>query len=395
MKKRLIISIFAVILIIGASTFLFFGLKNKKSITTVAFYNLPDEAVSTIRDVINGTTEIKYKFIELTEAEMLQGKTKFDMLFAYNDANTKELMEKAFEIPDAVQARTPTTIKTSSFFQDKSGSFKAMPVAIDIFETNFLKTAFTKYEIPQPETFEDLIKFGRTSKFYYSVPFVTAGQEDINVNSLLSLLVASRGGYSGYCNVINQISKLSDFDQVYDIKIGGDADTDVTISSLLDVIKSWQNAGYLANEWIYLSTKQVANLIDDNRIDLCFMNLSECRNINVPNIYYYNNVELESESSNKNVRIQPVIVGLSFKNTEETRIALNRVSQEKNQEFISLKTKLGPAMLRGTSCDVQADDARYIAASTEGGPVPDLGTAALKTQEQRHLLAETIRNYFN
>lgn len=393
--KKIFIPIISAIVLVGAAVCTFFVVKNNQKSTTIAFYNLPQEISDALKEVITGTTEIDYKFIELSESELIEKKKKYNILFAYNDINTKLLMENAVEIPNSIIERTPSTIKSSSFFQDNSGTVKAMPVAIDIFQTNFLRTAFTKYEIPEPETFGDLIKFGRTSKFYYSVPFVTAGHEDINVNSLLSLLVASYGGYEGYCNVINKISNLSDFEQLYEIKIGGNADKDLTIASLLNIIKDWQTAGYLANEWTNLTTKQVVSLIDDNRIDLCFMNLSECRNITVPNIYYYNNVELQSETGIKNVRVQPVIVGLAFENTEAVRIALNRVSQEKNQEFISLKTKLGPAMLRGTSCDVQADDARYIAASTEGGPVPDLGTAALKTQEQRHLLAEIIRNYFN
>lgn len=396
MKKRIFI-VGGIILSIAivCTTFFLFKFSKKSRITTIGFYNLPETYSNAIQDIIRGETKNNYKFIEINESDFLSEKIgeKLDILVGFNDANMQDLKNIAVELPKDVISRIPTTIKNSDFYMDND-EIKIFPIAIDLFETELLKTAVSRYEIPVPETVWDITKFGRTSKYYYSIPFVIAGAEDINMNSLLSILVASFGGKTGYYNVIKQLKNTTDFSLIYDYRIGGDAADDVTIGSLLNIIKDWQDKSYLSAGWTNHTPKQVESLIDDNRVSLCFMNLSEHRTKRTPNIVYYSLYDFPNESAKINVSVQPVVVGISFTNKEETRLAFNRLSQEKAQEVLSLKTKIGPAMLRGTSCDIQADDARYIAASTEGGPVPDLGTAALKTQEQRHLLAEAIRNYF-
>lgn len=399
MKKRnLFICISAVILagaliagiIIGTSV------NKRKKTTVVGFYDLPEEYVEAIKETIIGNTQGNYKFIELTEKDLESPKLskKIDMFAGFNDANTWALKDKSIPLSNGIKERIPSTFKNSRYYTNKDGDMVILPIAVDVFETAMLRTPITLHKIPQPKTIDDYGNFAHTALNYYAVPFIIAGEKDINVNSLISLFVQSYGGRDGYNNVVNKLSNITDFSTINDIEIGGDAADDITIGTIISILKDWQNKNYLPGEWKILTEEQTCNFIEDNRTTVCFMNLSEHRNKPSPNIEYYNVVDFPIETAKKNVSIQPVVVMLSLNNTEATRIALNRLTTTEAQTFISLKTRLGPAMLKGVSCDIQADDARYFATSTEGGAVPDIGTAAFKTKEQRHKLAEAIRNNF-
>lgn len=391
MKKRnLFLAIGSIILVglITAGLFTVKVIKNKK-ITKVAFYDLPETSIEVIKEILTKDTKVEYIFQNITEKEYLSKNLnkKYQMIFCYNDANTKILANSAIQIPENVKSRMPSTIKTSKFFTDENSNTKIMPVAIDYFAPSYLETTNRLYEIPLPETFVDIGKFAHTSKYYYSVPLLIAGEVDENINSLFTLMVQSYGGKEAYFNMLEQIKNTDDFSKIYDYKIGGLADDNITVSYLLDILKDWQQNNYFAFNWTTMPLAQTDMMIEDNHVALSFMTLSEHRTKPLPNAKYYKKLNLACD-------VQPVIVGMGFNDSEAVRIAMNRLSLPDSQELISFKTRLGPSMLQGTSYDIQADDARFFAAATETGPVPDLGTAALKTKEQRSLLAQAIRNYF-
>lgn len=368
---------------------------SKNKITTVGFYDLPETYSAVIQDIITKNTDSKFQFVQLEEKDFISNNLPktVDMVFCYNDANVQNLKEWAVELPKDVKNRIPQTIRNSEFYNFKK-ELRVFPVAIDQFETSILKTTVSRYEIPVPETVKELGDFGHTAKFYYPIPFIIAAEEDININSLLTLLVEAYGGKEGYKNVVSKLQEIKDFSDLYNIKIGGDAADDVTIATVLDVIKEWEKEYIFSPNWKNMTLKQAANLIVDNRVALSFMNLSEHRTKPMPYITYFSSLPFPAQTAKTRVSLQPVVTGMAFKNSEATRIIMNRISLPEAQEEISLQTKIGPAMLQGTSCDIQADDARYLSAITEGGPVPDLGTAAFATKEKRHLLAEAVRNYF-
>lgn len=389
-KKNLFITIGSIILV-GLITISLITIKSnsKNKITKIGFYNLPENCIQVIQEILTSNSTINYSFKTINEKEFLSKNLhkKYQMVFCYNDANTKILANSAIEIPENVKSRMPSTIKTSQFYTDENKNTKIMPIAIDYFAASYLETTDRVYKIPVPETFEEIGNFAHTSKYYYSVPLLIAGEVDDNINSLFTLMVQSYGGKEAYFNMLEQIKNTDDFSKIYDYKIGGLADDNITVSYLLDILKDWQKNNYFAFNWTTMPLAQTDMIIEDNHVALSFMTLSEHRTKPLPNAKYYKKLNLACD-------VQPVIVGMGFKDSEAVRIAMNRLSLPDSQELISFKTRLGPSMLQGTSYDIQADDARFFAAATETGPVPDLGTAALKTKEQRSLLAQAIRNYF-
>lgn len=391
MKRRNLIIIIGAIFVAGLAAGITVTLTSvRKSKTTyVAFYDIPDEACQVITKVITKDSNEKFVFKTLTQKEYLSKRLskKYQLLFCYNDANTKELAQKAITIPPYVQERTPSTLRSSALYTYNDET-KIMPVAIDIFEAAYLETTSWKYQIPVPQNFEELGDFAHTSKFYYNVPLLIAGEVDQNINSLFTMFVQAYGGKEAYFSMIDKLKNTEDFKNIYGYKVGGLAGGKTSVADLLDKIKGWQEKEYFAYNWATMPLSQTDIMIEDNRVALSFMNLSEHRTKPMPNAKYYKMLELPCG-------VQPVIVGLGFKDSETVHLSMNKLSLPENQELISFETRLGPSMRQGTSYDIQADDARYYAAATESGPVPDLGTAALKTKEQRALLAQAIRDYFN
>lgn len=394
MKKKILIITSSIVCgcILAGALITGLCISSAKKTTVVGFYNLPEEYVSAIENQISKMEIKKLKFKNLTEDEFLSSKSTKNnsIIFAYNDLNTKTMADDAVPLNKDILTRMPSTIKNSAYFQNSKKQVTTMPVLMDNFETSVLRTTRTKYGIQWPETFNELQTFGKKAKQYYPAPLIISGELDINILSLFTEMVIAFGGQTGYEAVKNQLQKSESFEELLNTQV-----TDqLTVKAMLNELKELQKNGYIIPSWTTLKERDTYVLIDDNRTGAIFMNLSENRRKTMPNIHYYEILTFPVETEYKELSVQPVVVGLSFKNTQNCQKILTVLSTEEVQTDLSMETQLGPAMLRGGSFDIQADEARYLAASTRGGPVPDLGTAAYRKVEQRHALAENIRKWF-
>lgn len=385
-------SVFLIALAITTSIFI-----EQAKYTTIAFYNVPETVEEAIKPIISQDLSM-VQFKDLTETEYLAPKLnkKVQMIIAYNDATIQELSKKALNLPKAIKEKYPNSIKKSDYYTDRN-QMVVQPILLDQFEAVVLRNAINKSEIQIPETFTQLGNFGRAAKWYYPLPIIITGAEDINVNSFITLMVNAFGGKAGYDNVAKQLKEIAkttdDFYELLDINIGGDADSELTVRSLLNILKEWQNDNYFDAEWYIRNEKNTSKFIENAISALMFMNMTEHRNKPNPNIRYYIPMEIPVETAANSVSVQPAIVSLTFKNNEKTKIIQNRLAQTQNQETLSNITKLAPTILAGEAYDSLATNARFVAASTFGGPVPDLATISLSTEAERHAFAETIRNY--
>lgn len=393
-NKRIFVICVAFLLAIAAGI-IFAISKSHNKPAVIGFYDFDAEYAGSFKKLLETDSSFKYEFKSLSEKEVLSKNItkKINILISPNSAITQRLAYAAIPLSDSILARIPQTIKNSELYKYNEQTV-IMPLAIDQFETSILSTTYKRYKMKVPQTVNEISDFAGFSKVHYETPIGIAGGEDININSLFSLLVDSYGGKDSYFNMVQQLKTTVNFDDFYEYKIGGNADPELKVKDLLNIIKGWQENRYMPDNWKQATAQNNANLIDDNRVTLNFMNLSEHRSKPFPNIAYFETIEFPSETKAAHVSVQPVITAMAFKNTEAIRIGLNRLSTEKNQGTVSLITKLGPATLTGTACDKQADDARFFAATTEGGPVPDLGSLAFEKQADRRALAQAIRNWF-
>lgn len=365
--------------------------------TTIGFYNVPQEVQESLMPIVSHDLSM-IQFKELTEEEYNAPKLnkRVQVLIAYNDATTQELTKKALNIPKNIKERYPNSIKKSIYYTDRN-QMVIQPVLLDQFEAVVLRNAINRSEIQLPEKFSQIGNFGRASKWYYPLPITISGAEDINLNSFVTVMINAYGGKDGYKNVVNQLKEISknteDYTEFLDCKIGGDADENLTIRDLLNIIRQWQAENYIDAQWYERNSKNTSKFIDSAVTAMMFMNVSEHRTKPFPNIRYYNQIEIPVETATSSVSVQPAIVAMTFKNNEKTKAIQNRLSQTQNQEALSESTKFAPTILAGEAYDSLTTNARFIAASTEGGPVPDLATMALKTESERHAFSEMLRNY--
>jgi len=365
--------------------------------TTIAFYNVPNEVKETIMPLASKDLSM-IQFKDLTEADYTNPKLnkRVQMVIAYNDATTQELSKKAIHVSKEIKERYPNSIKNSEYFVNHK-QMDIQPVLLDQFEAIVLRNALSRPEIQAPETFQHIGNFGKAAKWYYPLPIIISGAEDINVNSFVTLMINAYGGKAGYQNVAKQIQEIAktteDFSEILDIQIGGDADPELKLRDLINKLKDWQSENYIDAEW-YIRTPQSTSKFIDNAVSaLAFMNISEHRTKPNPNIRYYMQMEVPPQTAKTQVSVQPTIVALTFKNNEKTRAIQNRLSLTMNQELLSESTRLAPTILAGEAYDSLTTNARFMAASIQGGPVPDIATISLKTAEERHQFAEAIRQY--
>lgn len=369
---------------------------SKNKTTTVAFYDIPESYIQAYKDIISKDNTNQIKFIIFSEEQIKKTSAtkKADLIITYNGAVAEKLAPKAITISDNLASRYPRTILSSPLY-NLNNELKIFPINFDIFENMVLKTAVDHYDLPLPSTISQIEDFAKAAMDIYPIPIIFSGADDQVLNSFFTQLVESFGGAEGYTALLNQLKGQNDFEDFYNYKITGSPEGPVTVSTILDLIKYWEDKDYISQKWRTTTKANTAQLIEDNRVTMTMMNLSEHRDVESDNLNYYEKIIFPTVSGDfDNLHsIQPAVVAMIFKNTEATRIIANRLTLPDNQETLSLVTKLGPATLQGTSCDRQADDARFFAASFPAGPAPDLATMAFCDKARQHEMAEMIRGY--
>lgn len=397
MKKKIVF--FAVgigIVLVALAVTLTLLISNRSKTVTCGFYDVPEEYQKPIKTLVEECGIKSIKFTQLSEKDVSSPKLgeKLDILFAFNDANTSVYADHAVPLTKKVAERIPGAMRNSSYFANSEGVPVVMPVVLDNFETSVLTTVYIKHNIAWPSSLEDLNEYCLRAKNYYPAPIIISGELDVNVLSYFTEMVISFGGKEAYESIKKQLADCDDFMNLPEFVLPDDQGNMIRLKEVFEFFKDLQRKGYVISNWNRLSQKASNDLIDDNRISAILMNLSENRTKTMPNMYYYSVSIFPVKTQFKELSVQPVLGAVAFKKSEAARNILEKLSTPESQELLSVETRLGPAMLQGTPCDMQADDARYIAASTQYGPVPDLGTAALKTKEERHQLAEAIRAIF-
>ena len=398
-KKRftLLIVGLAVVVIAGLTT-LFITKKMNSETTYIGFYDIPEKYYNAYEEVITKDNNGKIKLVTLTDKDINSNNItkKIDLLITYNGYVTQSLIGKAKALPSDIISRFSRTINSSPLFTDDNIQ-KIFPITLDLFETLLLTTAVNHYDLPVPSIIEEINDFGLKAQEIYPIPIVVSGGDDFTLNCLFTQLVDAFGGIDGYYNVAEQMKEDPSLDDFYNYVVTTDSSTgeNITVSTLLDYIKMWEDKSILSKTWRTTLPSSTAQLIEDNRTTMALMTLSEHRNVASNNLNYYEPLLFPSyEGNNSNrVSIQPCVVGMVFRDTPQTKIITSRLTTSDNQELLSLQTQMGPTTLQGTSFDRQADDCRFFAASFPGGPVPDLATLVFSDKEMMHQMAELIRNY--
>ena len=406
-KKRILFSVFgAVMLLIGLGAVLYTQTIGKR--TTVGFYGIDPQYQDAFRNLTADSEAFSdIRWIELSDEEAFSPKIRrnVDLLVSWNGYLTDKLALNALSLPGEIRARYPRSIQISPNFsfipdgrqreEDEGREFRVMPVLLNHYEAAYFEVFLRRTGLSRPRTLGDLEGFARASREWAESPMIAAGADDQNLFLMISLLAESVGGAEGYLQLIDDLRNQNDFDHSLEIPIKGKAPEGTTFGSILDLIKGWQREGLLLPEWYEADERLVTVFMEDNHAAAVFMSLEEHRRKPFLTIKYFQAAPFPPQKGVKEATVEPAVSVLCFEETDLTGPLLDLFSSEKGQEQLSAATRLGPSALKGAAFDIQADDARYYAAASSGGPVPDLGRAVFLREKERAEMAGQIREYLS
>ena len=265
-KKRftLLIVGLAIVVIAGLTT-LFITKKMSSETTYIGFYDIPEKYYNAYEEVITKDNNGKIKLVTLTDKDINSNNItkKIDLLITYNGYVTQSLIGKAIALPSDIVSRFPRTINSSPLFTDDSVQ-KIFPITLDLFETLLLTTAVNHYDLPVPSIIEEIYDFGLKAQEIYPIPIVVSGGDDFTLNCLFTQLVDAFGGIDGYYNVAEQMKDDPSLGNFYNYVVTTDSSTgeDITVSTLLDYIKVWEDKSILSKTWRTTLPSSTAQLIE-------------------------------------------------------------------------------------------------------------------------------------
>lgn len=336
------------------------------------------------------------QFVMLTDDDVADRKLteKVDVLITQTGALTTSLMEKAAPESAEIAARFPRAVQSSPYFT-LDGSFVVMPLFLDHFETAYYTSVQKELELTIPVSLTEYAEYAERSKEAVTYPIIAPGADDTVLFAQISALAESVAGADGYNQLVDSLSEIAQkglsFVRTLDLPLKGDAPDGLVFGDLLELFRSWRNEGLILGNWFETKEKSVRVFMEDYHTSVVQMLLSQHRRMPYPMIKYYTVTQFPTDTSETRALIAPSVSYMHFNDTIATAPFAAALSSADEQDFLSMKTMLAPATLRGQSFDMQADDVRFWSASCPGGPVPDLGHAAFASSERRAEFAAWLR----
>lgn len=336
------------------------------------------------------------EFITLTDDDAADPKLtkKIDVLITQTGALTTSLMTNAAAESAEIAARFPRTTQSSPYFS-LDGQFVVMPLFLDHFESAYYTTLQKKVELSLPLYLSEYAEYAERLKEHITYPIIASGADDTVLFSMVSAVAESVTGASGYQELVARLAEIArkgaSFEGVLDLPLTGDAPEGLVFGDILRVFRDWRDEGLILGNWYETAEGTIRAFMEDYQSGIIQMMLSQHRRMPSPMIKYYESMQFPTDTSRDRALIAPSVSYMYFNETIATSAFADALSTADNQEYLSIQTHLAPATLRGQSFDMQADDVRYFAATSAGGPVPELGRAAFASAERRAAFASWLR----
>ncbi len=336
------------------------------------------------------------KFITLTDDEAADPKLtkKIDVLITQTGALTTSLMTNAAAESAEIAARFPRTTQSSPYFS-LDGQLVVMPLFLDHFESAYYTIVMDKLAASIPYSLTDFAGYADQLRQEITYPIISSGADDSVLFAFVSAIVEAAAGADGYRQFVEELSAIAQkglsFDRVLELPLEGDAPEGLVFGDILRVFNEWRDSGLILGNWYETAESTIHVFMEDYHTGIIEMMLSQHRRMPYPMIKYYDSGVFPADTSRNRALIAPSVSYMYFNETIATSAFADALSTADNQEYLSNETQLAPTTLRGQSFDMQADDVRYFAATSAGGPVPEIGRAAIASVERRTEFADWIR----
>ena len=394
-KRQVFIAAVLALLVAAVGIFGIVHYNNSRCLD-VAYYGVPESIANTINDMLEKSDDTapqkKYsrmRAVRLTENDIRNTKhiaKKYDILFMWDGALSKNLAQNAVSISDSIYNLFPTSVRKIG---KVNNVYKILPLLFDHYELACYRTYRNNAKLVLPETFGEFEAYLYTIKNYADYPLICAGKTDSTLTAFVSAFTESLAGIEGYTNLIEAAASADSLSDVLDVPLGNG----VSLSSILGMIKQWQHKGLIHPQWYNVTEKDIENYMEEHRLGSIFMPLSEHRVKPLVLIKYYDAIRFPTGDLTQHSLMAPALIGMAFRNDRSQIALLEHFVHTDVQTLLSQRSKLAPASGRAEAHDIQADDVRFWAAACTNEPVQELGAAAFASQSKRAAFAEEIRAY--
>ena len=391
-KKKIGIIVVAACFVVGLVLGISLGLANKKY--RIAIYDLPKNVSEKLRGYVESSDK---KFV----VTVLDGGSgfsvaeskKYDAVFTWNGVLAENLAKAGVDIPAQAYSKMPQAVRRSCLVDGKS---RMLPILYDHVPLYFCKDASTYNDFSGPETLVELEANMEADRENFSFPMLVAGSEDEDFYGFLSMAAESVLGADGYKALVKNLSEKKDFRAVLDDVVTNTPDgASLSLRSVLEKIFDWQSRGLLQRQWYMVGRTDLFNLMQYKSFYVSSMPLDYYRNL--PRMVSYNytayrfpmeNVDMDHGLVAHEIVMIPRSNKKALRNLEDYLVSLDI------QEQLSNVTTFAPVHSQSGAYDSISDDARFYAASTKWGPLPQLDRAAFTSKDDAQKFAKDAREFF-
>ena len=383
----IIAAVCAVLLITGTIIGIRAYKKNKADRTVrIAFYGLSENMVDLFKEKIPQEENIILNFDVISDGDFDAGvvKNKYDMLFTWKGEITDTLSASAEDIPQRIFESIPSSLR------DKKK--KCIPIVLDHCELSFYSKVLTDTNTTIPYSFSSYKEYLKVAKGKVFSPFFCNGAEDRILIDLMGAIVLAEGGLKAYNKLIDELRKVESLEALLDVKLD---QKDLTIRSILDMLKEWPKEGYTHPSWYNGRGNDLVYFAESNQLGSFFTLLSEHRKIPYNIIKNFESSLFPTEvNANNYGLIAPAVSVMLLSDNSNCKRYIGAFFTEEAQTEFSDKTNLAPVHYRAQAYDRQADDVRFWAASCAGGALPDLYLAVYQRRpDDLAKMCAEIRGY--
>ncbi|MCQ2611102.1 MAG: hypothetical protein MJ169_05080 [Treponema sp.] len=386
----------AAVILFGLFTFL--SCWNKYKVTTIAFYDLPQDVIEPVSAQISfANPEAKFviyqKAFDLKNFNKIQKKLKkASVVISYNPPAFETL-----EFPQSFYSSMPVSFTVNL---DRT----QLPLLLNHFEVSFYNTLQQELKLELPQNYTQFVDYLTAAKEYIPNPLFCNGADDTNLLWMVSAVansIYSNEELTAHLKVIrntNSPKYIKRFQEKSSITPANSQATQTVLIELkdaLDEIKRLQSLGLIHEQWYSATTADMNLLLRNNMVAVLAMPLSQHRTIPYNTIKYFTTLPLPVNGSSSEHRLTaPAVNAWLVTSTPQNLASIEPLLDNYKQGVMSTVSGLAPSALRAEAGDRQSDNVRFWAASCQG-PVNPLDLFAGMDPQQSGIVANAIREYLS
>ena len=379
-KKRLIILISAAAAVLIAAITITCTLVGNKT-CKIGMYGLSEEVTQAISEEITKSypDNTKIEILDSTKPLAPRDAKKYNLIFTMKGATTTAIAEKLKPFPEEVYNLMPSNIGAAGKI---NGENLVLPVLLDHWEIAYYRTYREQCKLGIPQIDDHLKLYLEMIKDKAIFPLYLAGADDETLLGFISLVAESMMTKEAYNQLLTDMYMTAEYDKPLP----------ESLMPVMEKIQEMVENQYIYRKWYENTTADLDFAMKEHKVGSIVTSLSNHRKMPFVIIKYYDSFMYPKASPDSTGIVAPMICAVMPKDKGNASQIAQSLVHTDQQTSLSDATKLAPVNSRAQSHDMQADDVRFMAASTSG-PEPSIIEGSCSSPAAVKKLAEQIRAY--